>query len=130
MPGSFPVMAYAGRASTLLGTPPGPPLLCLQPSSGKMHNSKHFRSVGGSIGAGSVPCHPRDGVREAIQEDRMEVWLTLLVASFALGSFAMAEDGDAPDKQADRFKITTRRADDTVAVQADNDKVVFGVKSP
>src|SRR5688572_529541 len=37
----------------------------------------------------------------------------------------VADEGDQP-----RFKITTKKKDDTVEVQADKDKAVFIVKSP
>lgn len=60
----------------------------------------------------------------------MEIWLAPLVVTLALGGFAVAVGGNLPDEQPPRFKVTTRRADDAVAVQADNDKVVFAVKSP
>ena len=43
---------------------------------------------------------------------------------------ALADDGDAPKKEAAKFKITTRRKDDAVEVQSDKDGAVFDVKSP
>ena len=39
--------------------------------------------------------------------------------------FAIAAEGDQP-----RFKITTKKQDDTVAIRADKDKTLFIVKSP
>jgi hypothetical protein len=36
----------------------------------------------------------------------------------------------AADKPAEEFKITTRKADDAIAVQAEKDRVIFVVKSP
>ncbi len=47
---------------------------------------------------------------------------TLLI----LGIAAVATAGDSPSK----FKITTKKRDDTVEVRADQDKVMFVVKSP
>src|SRR4051812_35801295 len=55
----------------------------------------------------------------------MKVCLVLL----AMSGLALAGDGDAPKKASDKFKITTKRADDTVEVRADKDKTVFAVKS-
>jgi hypothetical protein len=43
-----------------------------------------------------------------------------------LSGFAVAAAGDAPAT----FKITTKRADDSVEVKAEKDKTVFNVKSP
>ena len=43
---------------------------------------------------------------------------------------ALADDGDAPKKDAAKFKITTRRKDDAVEVQGDKDRTVFDVTSP
>ena len=42
----------------------------------------------------------------------------------------MADDGDAPKDQPAKFKITTKRKDDTVEVQAEKDKTLFIMKSP
>jgi hypothetical protein len=50
-----------------------------------------------------------------------------LLAVFRFMSFvAFADDGDAPS----RFKITTKKEDDSVEVRADKDKTLFVVKSP
>jgi hypothetical protein len=60
----------------------------------------------------------------------MKVSLVLLVAILAMSSLALAGDGDAPKKASDKFKIMTKRADDSVEVEADKGKTVFVVKSP
>ena len=60
----------------------------------------------------------------------MIIPLIPLAALLALGGTALADDGDAPKKDADKFKITTKRADDAVEVQSDKDKTVFDVTSP
>jgi hypothetical protein len=46
------------------------------------------------------------------------------------GGTAVPGDGDAPQDQPAKFKITTKRKDDRVEVRADKDKAVFAVKSP
>jgi hypothetical protein len=53
-----------------------------------------------------------------------------LAVLLAVGGIALADDGDAPKKDAAKFKITTKRADDAVEVQSDKDRTVFDVKSP
>jgi hypothetical protein len=53
-----------------------------------------------------------------------------LAVLLGIGSTALAGDGDAPKEATGKFKITTRRKDDSVEVQADKDKTVFDVKSP
>jgi hypothetical protein len=55
----------------------------------------------------------------------MKPWLFLLVVGLLPG-LAWAVDGAAPAK----FKITTKRRDDTVEVQAEKDKTLFIIKSP
>ena len=47
-------------------------------------------------------------------------------ALFLLAIAAFAAAGDSPSK----FKITTKKKDDTVEVRAEKDKVLFVVKSP
>jgi hypothetical protein len=47
-----------------------------------------------------------------------------------LPAFALPDDGDAPKDQPAKFKITTKRKDDTVEVRADKGMTVFSVKSP
>jgi hypothetical protein len=47
-----------------------------------------------------------------------------------ISGIVFADDGDTPKDQPAKFKITTKRKDDTVEVQADKDKTVFSVKSP
>jgi hypothetical protein len=53
-----------------------------------------------------------------------------LAVLLVIGSTAVAGDGDAPKEASGKFKITTRRKDDSVEVRADKDKTVFAVKSP
>jgi hypothetical protein len=55
--------------------------------------------------------------------------IPLAVLLFISGT-AFAGDGDASKEQPAKFKITTKRKDDSVEVQADKDKTVFAVKSP
>src|SRR5262245_39550007 len=55
----------------------------------------------------------------------MKSWLLPLVVTL-LPVLAWADDGAAPAK----FKITTKRKDDTVEVQAEKDKTRFIIKSP
>ena len=55
----------------------------------------------------------------------MKTRLLLFVVGLLPG-FAPADDGDAPAK----FKITTKRKDDSVEVKAEKDKTVVVVKSP
>ena len=50
----------------------------------------------------------------------------LLLAVGLLPVLARADDGAAPAK----FKVTTKRKDDTVEVRADKDKALFIIKSP
>jgi hypothetical protein len=52
-----------------------------------------------------------------------------LTALLAVSVTALAGDGDAKEQPA-RFRITTKRKDDSVEVKAVNDKAVFAVKSP
>jgi hypothetical protein len=53
-----------------------------------------------------------------------------LAALLVISGTALAGDGDAPQDQPARFKVTTRRRDDSVKVQADTGRTVFAVKSP
>src|SRR5262245_60855667 len=55
----------------------------------------------------------------------MKPWLVLLIVGVQ-PPLAWAEDGAASAK----FKVTTKRKDDTVEVQADKDKTLFIIKSP
>jgi hypothetical protein len=55
----------------------------------------------------------------------MKPRLVLLIVGL-LPPLAWAEDGAAPAQ----FKITTKRKDDTVEIQADKDKTLFIIKSP
>jgi hypothetical protein len=60
--------------------------------------------------------------------DRM-IRLLLLVVGL-LPAFALADDANAPKDQPVKFKITTKRDNDTVEVRAEKEKTVFIVKSP
>jgi hypothetical protein len=60
----------------------------------------------------------------------MKGFLVLPAIILAASVLALADDGDAPKQAGDKFKITTKRTDDAVEVQADKDKTVFDVKSP
>ena len=60
----------------------------------------------------------------------MKTFPVLLVALLTLCIFALADDRDASERQPAGFKITTKRADDTVEVRAEKDRTVFAVKSP
>jgi hypothetical protein len=57
----------------------------------------------------------------------LRIPLTVLLA---VSGIALAGDGDAPKDQPAKFKITTRRKDDSVEVWADKGKAVLSVKSP
>jgi hypothetical protein len=64
----------------------------------------------------------------------MKVCLTLAVVGLAgylsVTSFVVAGGGADPKKQAGKFKITSKRADDTVEVRVEKGRTVFTVKSP
>jgi hypothetical protein len=53
-----------------------------------------------------------------------------LVLLLVISGIALAGDGDAPQDQPARFKITMKRKDDGVEVRADKGKTVFAMKSP
>jgi hypothetical protein len=53
-----------------------------------------------------------------------------LAVLLAISGTALAGDGDAPQDQPPKFKITTRRKDDGVEVTVEKGKTVFSVKSP
>jgi hypothetical protein len=53
-----------------------------------------------------------------------------LAVLIVIGSTALAGEGDAAKEASGKFKITTRRKDDSVEFRADKDKTVFAVKSP
>ena len=57
----------------------------------------------------------------------MRRWLSFLPALFVIVSFAMGVQNNEPKR---KFKIRTRRQDDTVQVRHGNEKTVFIVKSP
>jgi hypothetical protein len=60
----------------------------------------------------------------------MRAFPFLLASLLALGIFAPADDRDAPGEPPAGFRITTRRADDAVAVRAERDRTVVAVRSP
>jgi hypothetical protein len=60
----------------------------------------------------------------------MKTFPALLVALLILCIFALGDDRDASERQPTGFKITTRRADDAVAVRAEKDRTVVAVRSP
>jgi hypothetical protein len=53
-----------------------------------------------------------------------------LAVLLVISGTALAGDGDAPKDQPAKFKITTKRKDDSVEVRAYKDKTLFSVKSP
>jgi hypothetical protein len=53
-----------------------------------------------------------------------------LAVFLVISGIALADDGDPPKDQPAKFKITTKRKDDTVEVRADKDKTLFITKSP
>ncbi len=53
-----------------------------------------------------------------------------LAILLVISGIALADDGAAPQDQPAKFKITTRRKDDSGEVRADGDMTLFGVKSP
>jgi hypothetical protein len=53
-----------------------------------------------------------------------------LAVLLVISGMALADDGDPPQGQPAKFRITTKRKDDTVEVRADKDKTVLDVKSP
>jgi hypothetical protein len=53
-----------------------------------------------------------------------------LAGYLTMTSFAAAGGGADPKKQAGKFQITTKRADDTVEVRGEKGRTVFSMKSP
>jgi hypothetical protein len=53
-----------------------------------------------------------------------------LAVLLVISGIALAGDGEAPKDQPAKFKITTKRKDESVAVKAEKDKTVFTVTSP
>jgi hypothetical protein len=53
-----------------------------------------------------------------------------LAVLLLISGTAVAGDSDAPKEASDKFRITTRRKDDSVEVRADRGKTVFAVTSP
>jgi hypothetical protein len=60
----------------------------------------------------------------------MKSSLVPLAVLLVISGIALADDGDAPKDQPAKFKITTKRTDDSVEVRADKDKTLFSVKCP
>ena len=60
----------------------------------------------------------------------MNAFPVILAALIALSLFRQADGRDAPHTPPAEFKITTRRADDAVAVRSDRGRTVVTVKSP
>jgi hypothetical protein len=60
----------------------------------------------------------------------MRAFLVLLAALIAVILFSQADGRDAPNTPPAGLKITTRRADDAVAVRSDRGRTVVTVKSP
>ncbi len=60
----------------------------------------------------------------------MRAFPIFLASLVALNIFALADDRDAPGKPPAEFKVTTKRADDAVAVLAEKDRTVVAVKCP
>jgi hypothetical protein len=56
--------------------------------------------------------------------------LVTLADLLAVSDIALADDGEAPHGQPAKFKITTRRKDDTVEVRSEKSKATFSVTSP
>jgi hypothetical protein len=53
-----------------------------------------------------------------------------LAVLLVISGIAVAGDGDAPQDQPARFKITMKRKDDAVEVRSVKGKTLFSVKSP
>src|SRR5438552_11509755 len=62
-------------------------------------------------------------------EEAMKTRLLLVVVGL-LPAFAFADDGAATKDEPAKFKITTKRKDDSVEVREDKAKGVFIIKSP
>ena len=60
----------------------------------------------------------------------MKISHVLAAVLLVIGGIAFAHDGYGPKQDGDKFKITSKRKDDAVEVQADKDKAVFDLKSP
>jgi hypothetical protein len=53
-----------------------------------------------------------------------------LTVLLVISRIAVADDSDAPKVQPAKFKITTKRKDDSVEVKVEKDRTLFAVKSP
>jgi hypothetical protein len=60
----------------------------------------------------------------------MKTGLIPLAVLLVFSGLVVADDGDAPKDQPAKFKITTKRKDDSVEVRSDKTKAVFILKSP
>jgi len=53
-----------------------------------------------------------------------------LAVLLVISGIALADDGDTPKDEPNKFKVTTKRKDDTVEVRAEKDRTMFIIKSP
>jgi hypothetical protein len=60
----------------------------------------------------------------------MKAALVCLGLLAAVGALAVAGDPETPKQASDKFKVTTKRTDDAVAVEVEKDRAVFSVTSP
>ena len=60
----------------------------------------------------------------------MKISLVPLLVLLVISGIALAGEGDTPKDQPPKFKVTTKKANDSVEVRADKDKTLFIVKSP
>jgi hypothetical protein len=65
------------------------------------------------------------GQRRTMKASRIPLAVLLVISGIAL-----ADDGDTPKDQLNKFKVMTKRKDDTVEVRAEKDKTLFIIKSP
>jgi hypothetical protein len=64
------------------------------------------------------------------QRRSMDISPVPLAVLLVVSGIALTDDGDAPSDQPAKFKIMTKRADDSVEVRAEKDRAVFSVRSP
>jgi hypothetical protein len=60
----------------------------------------------------------------------MRIYIDALTILLAMSGIAFSADGDSSQEPSERFKITTKRKDDSVVVNADKDQTILMVKSP
>src|SRR5262249_38787150 len=65
------------------------------------------------------------GQRRSMKASRIPLAVLLV-----LGGITSADDGDAPKDQPAKFKVTTKRKDDTIEVRAEKDKALVLIRSP